>query len=215
MVLLNFWATWCAPCVEEIPSLNQLQRQMPQLVVLGVDVDENPAAYQLFLARHEVDFLTIRDAQQQSNALYGTFVFPDTYAIDRRGQIRRKFVNSQDWTSPEICRLPFPSVEPGAWQPACYDDLMTTNLDVLYRYELHPTEAAMIALGKARGVYGIRKIMLDEKQKTMRVEFDFTRLNRDVVTELLRSAGIDIVEEIPLAAPPPPTAEPAQPLPAK
>ena len=51
---------------------------------------------------------------------------------------------------------------------------MTTNLDVLYRYELHPTEAAMIALGKARGVYGIRKIVLDEKQKTMRVEFDFT-----------------------------------------
>ena len=64
---------------------------------------------------------------------------------------------------------------------------MTTNLDVLYRYELHPTEAAMIALGKARGVYGIRKIVLDEKQKTMRVEFDFTRLNRSVVMELLRS----------------------------
>jgi hypothetical protein len=81
---------------------------------------------------------------------------------------------------------------------------MTTNLDVLYRYELHPTEAAMIALGKARGVYGIRKITLDEKQKTMRVEFDFTRLNRNVVTELLRSAGIDIVEEVALA----PKAEP-------
>jgi hypothetical protein len=75
---------------------------------------------------------------------------------------------------------------------------MTTNLDVLYRYDLHPTEAAMIALGKARGVYGIRKIVLDEKQKTMRVEFDFTRLDRSVVMELLRSAGIDIVEEIPL-----------------
>ena len=92
---------------------------------------------------------------------------------------------------------------------------MTTNLDVLYRYELHPTEAAMIALGKARGVYGIRKIVLDEKQKTMRVEFDFTRLNRSVVMELLRSAGIDIVEEVPLAAPRVPAAEPAAPLPPK
>ena len=58
----------------------------------------------------------------------------------------------------------------------------------------------MTALGKVRGVYGIRKIVLDEQQKTMRVEFDFTRLNRAVVTELLRSAGIDIVEEIPLAS---------------
>jgi hypothetical protein len=84
---------------------------------------------------------------------------------------------------------------------------MTTNLDVLYRYGLHPTEAAMIALGKARGVYGIRKITLDEQHKTMRVEFDFTRLNRAVVTELLRSAGIDIVEEIALA--PPAAAAPA------
>jgi cytochrome c biogenesis protein CcmG/thiol:disulfide interchange protein DsbE len=102
VVLLNFWASWCAPCIEEIPSLNQLQRQMPQLVVVGVDVDQDPAAYQRFLARHEVDFLTIRDAQRRSNALYGTFVFPDTYAIDRGGQIRRKFVNAQDWTSPEI-----------------------------------------------------------------------------------------------------------------
>jgi len=92
---------------------------------------------------------------------------------------------------------------------------MTTNLDVLYRYELHPTEAAMIALGKARGVYGIRKVVLDEKQKTMRVEFDFTRLDRSVVMELLRSAGIDIVEEVPLSAPPAPAAEPAAPLPPK
>jgi hypothetical protein len=88
---------------------------------------------------------------------------------------------------------------------------MTTNLDVLYRYELHPTEAAMMALGKARGVYGIRKIVLDEQKKTMRVEFDFTRLNRDVVMELLRSTGIDIVEEIPLTAPAAPKAEPALP----
>jgi hypothetical protein len=92
---------------------------------------------------------------------------------------------------------------------------MTTNLDVLYRYELHPTEAAMIALGKARGVYGIRRIVLDEQQKTMLVEFDFTRLNRNVVTELLRSAGIDIVEEISLAAPAVPKEAPTAALPPK
>jgi hypothetical protein len=92
---------------------------------------------------------------------------------------------------------------------------MTTNLDVLYRYEFHPTEAAMIALGKARGVYGIRKIVLDEQQKTIRVEFDFTRLNRDVVTELLRNAGIDIVEDVPLAAPAVPKEAAAAALPPK
>jgi hypothetical protein len=90
---------------------------------------------------------------------------------------------------------------------------MTTNLDVLYRYELHPTEAAMIALGKARGVYGIRKITLNEQEKTLLVEFDFTRLNRDVVIDLMRRTGIDIVEEIPLA--PPPTHKEAAPSPPK
>ncbi len=73
----------------------------------------------------------------------------------------------------------------------------------------------MIALGKARGVYGIRKIVLDEKQKTMRVEFDFTRLNRAVVAQLLRSAGIDIVEEISLVPTPAAPKEPATPLPGK
>ena len=70
----------------------------------------------------------------------------------------------------------------------------------------------MIALGKMRGVYGIRKIVVSEHEKTIRVEFDFTRLNRDVVAELLRSAGIDIVAEIPLAAPPAPKVEPAAPV---
>jgi cytochrome c biogenesis protein CcmG, thiol:disulfide interchange protein DsbE len=102
VVVLNFWASWCAPCIEEIPSLNQLQRQMPQLVVVGVDVDEDGGAYRQFLADHRVDFLTIRDERQHSNALYGTFRFPETYVIDRRGEIRRKFISAQDWTSPEI-----------------------------------------------------------------------------------------------------------------
>jgi hypothetical protein len=88
---------------------------------------------------------------------------------------------------------------------------MTTNLDVLYRYGLHPTEAAMIALGKLRGVYGIRRIAFDEQGKTVRVEFDFTRLNRAVVADLLRSTGLDLVEEIPLSVPAPPKPEAAPP----
>jgi cytochrome c biogenesis protein CcmG, thiol:disulfide interchange protein DsbE len=100
--LLNFWATWCAPCIEEIPYLNQLQHQMPQLVVLGVDMGEDDSVYRQFLAEHQIDFLTIHDAQQRSNALYGTFRPPETYVIDRSGQIRRKFIGAQDWTSAEI-----------------------------------------------------------------------------------------------------------------
>jgi cytochrome c biogenesis protein CcmG, thiol:disulfide interchange protein DsbE len=102
VVVLNFWASWCAPCIEEIPSLNQLQRDMPQVVVVGVDMGEEDGAYRQFLADHRVDFLTVRDARQQSNGLYGTSRPPETYIIDRKGQIRRKFIGAQDWTSPEI-----------------------------------------------------------------------------------------------------------------
>jgi cytochrome c biogenesis protein CcmG/thiol:disulfide interchange protein DsbE len=104
IVVLNFWATWCAPCVEEVPSLEQLQQRMKNkgVVVLAVSVDEDPSAYHDFLQKHKVDLLTIRDATQKSNSLYGTFKFPETYIIDRDGVMRRKFIGEVDWSEPEI-----------------------------------------------------------------------------------------------------------------
>ncbi|MGI8770493.1 MAG: TlpA family protein disulfide reductase [Acidobacteriaceae bacterium] len=102
VVVLNFWATWCAPCIEELPSLTALQQRMPQIQVLAVSTDDDPTAYHRFLAEHHVGLLTVEDQQQHANALYGTFRYPETYIIDRKGIIRRKFIGEQDWTSPEI-----------------------------------------------------------------------------------------------------------------
>ena len=85
---------------------------------------------------------------------------------------------------------------------------MTTNVDVLYRYEQHPSEAAMAALGKVHEVYGIRRIAMNEKEKTVRVEFDATRLDREVIAQLLRRAGIVVVDEVSLL-PPQPSPQPA------
>ena len=76
-----------------------------------------------------------------------------------------------------------------------------TLLDVLYRYEGHPAETAMSALGNLREVYGIRRILVEEEWKRIRVEFDATRLNKATVLQLLRRAGVDIVEELPLIPP--------------
>ena len=86
-----------------------------------------------------------------------------------------------------------------------------TQLDVLYRYEGHPTEAAMSALGNMREVYGIRRIQLDEAWKSIRVEYDATRLTKPIVFQLLRGAGVQVVEEMPLIPPqePAPAAETA------
>jgi peroxiredoxin len=102
IVLLNFWATSCAPCIEELPTLMELHRRMPQVAVVAISIDEDPEKYQHFLTKNHVDLLTIRDPSQRINAMYGTVQIPETYVIDRQGMLRRKFVSAQNWTSPEI-----------------------------------------------------------------------------------------------------------------
>jgi peroxiredoxin len=104
VVVLNFWATWCPPCVDEVPSLVRMQEQLKNkgVVVLGVSLDEDESAYLKFLKDYGVNFLTVRDVNQKSNNLYGTFKFPETYIIDRNGTIRRKFIGDVNWTQPEI-----------------------------------------------------------------------------------------------------------------
>jgi len=79
-----------------------------------------------------------------------------------------------------------------------------TQLDVLYRYGVPPTEAAMLAMSKVRDVYGIRRLEFNEGEKTVRVEYDATRLDEPVVHQLLRRAGLDIVEKMPMFAAPVP-----------
>jgi hypothetical protein len=91
----------------------------------------------------------------------------------------------------------------------CYHFFMTT-VEILFRYEQHPTEAAMVALNNLSEVYGIRRIQLKEDARTIRVEYDATRLNQAIVAQLLRRAGINIAEVVPLVPPQPAaTAEPA------
>jgi len=101
-VVLNFWSTWCLPCVQELPSLIALQHRQPQLVVLTISQDEDAAAYRQFLADHHVDLVSLRDPSARIPHLYGTVKIPETYIIDRDGVLRRKFVNAQNWASPEI-----------------------------------------------------------------------------------------------------------------
>jgi cytochrome c biogenesis protein CcmG, thiol:disulfide interchange protein DsbE len=106
VVVLNFWATWCPPCVDETPSLVQLQQRLKDkgVVVLGVSWDEDPNAYYKFLKDHSIDFLTVRDPAQSSSRLYGTVKIPETYIIDRKGIVRRKFISDVDWMRPDIIK---------------------------------------------------------------------------------------------------------------
>jgi peroxiredoxin len=112
IVVLNFWASWCPPCVEELPSLVQLQKQLQDknVTVIGISVDEDPNDYHKFLKDHGVDFLTVREGGNKTGTgvlsptanQYGTFKIPETYIIDRKGIIRRKFIGPVDWSQTEI-----------------------------------------------------------------------------------------------------------------
>ncbi len=84
-----------------------------------------------------------------------------------------------------------------------------TQLDVMYRYGAAPAEAAMMALGRVREVYGIRQVTFDERAKTVRVEYDATRLTEAIVHGLLRRSGLDVVERVSLLPPQPVPAEAA------
>jgi peroxiredoxin len=79
-----------------------LHHDMPKLAILAVSVDEDPDAYSSFIARRHVDLITVRDPDETAAKLYHSDMWPETYVIDRKGVIRRKFVGPQDWSSPEV-----------------------------------------------------------------------------------------------------------------
>jgi len=106
LLVLNFWATWCAPCVEEEPSLSEFQKRTASsgVVVVGVSIDKNPKLYQQFLQRFRPAFQTERDPDAGIADSYGTYKVPETYIIDRSGKVVEKVVSSRDWLDPDFIR---------------------------------------------------------------------------------------------------------------
>jgi cytochrome c biogenesis protein CcmG, thiol:disulfide interchange protein DsbE len=102
IVLLNFWATWCAPCIQEMPGLVALHHDRPDLAILAVSVDQDEDEYTRYIARRHIDLITVRDPNKSAANLYHTEGWPETYIIDRKGIIRRKLVGDPDWSNPEI-----------------------------------------------------------------------------------------------------------------
>ncbi|MCZ2078363.1 MAG: TlpA family protein disulfide reductase [Bryobacterales bacterium] len=99
LLVLNFWATWCPPCVQEMPSLDEFQKRLggSGVVVLGVSVDKDANLYRDFLSRAKVSFLTARDPEAKISSDYGTYKYPETYIIDSKGKVVQKIIGPENW----------------------------------------------------------------------------------------------------------------------
>jgi len=102
LLVLNFWASWCPPCVQETPSLSRLASEFgPKgLVVLAVSVDHDEKVYNAFLQKFHPAFLTARDLKLHED--YGTYMYPETYIISPEGKVLQKFAEGEDWSDPKI-----------------------------------------------------------------------------------------------------------------
>ncbi|MFN3198101.1 MAG: redoxin domain-containing protein [Bradymonadia bacterium] len=107
VIFLNFWATWCPPCREEMPDMEKLARdlQFDQFEMVAVSSDESWKEiddYALGFEDKLGGMTVLLDTQKALAAKYGTEKFPETYIIDPQGRLRMRFVNKQPWTRPEI-----------------------------------------------------------------------------------------------------------------
>ena len=111
VLVLNFWASWCAPCVEEAPSLNEFAETFKRagVVVLGISVDRNPQQFENFVKRYKISYPIARDPDESISYRYGTYKIPESYIIDSKGKVVRKYAGLPErdgqaisWMDPEL-----------------------------------------------------------------------------------------------------------------
>lgn len=98
IVLLDFWATWCAPCQEEIPGFVDMQKKYGDrgLQVIGISMDDSPAPVRPFYQKHEMNYPVAVGDAQLADRFGGVLGLPVTFLIDRDGKIRQKFVGATE-----------------------------------------------------------------------------------------------------------------------
>ena len=107
VVLVNFWASWCAPCIVEMPSMQRLKQTMTgrPFSILAVNVKESKGTIWKFLNKVKVDFTLLRDSDGQVAKDWQVNVYPASYLIDLTGNIRYVAYGPRQWDSPEIVQL--------------------------------------------------------------------------------------------------------------
>ena len=102
VVLLNFWATWCAPCEEEMPAMQRLHQRLgsERFELLAVSVDNTEADVRAFRERLGLTFPILLDPQRNVSSQYQTFRYPESFLIGRDGVVLERYVGPRDWDDP-------------------------------------------------------------------------------------------------------------------
>lgn len=104
VVLINFWASWCPPCREEMPSLDRLYNAYKSkgLVVLAVATDKRISDVKSYMSKYPRDFLVLPDPDLKISRLYKVFSMPTTFLIAKDGGVIKRYLGEEEWDSPEI-----------------------------------------------------------------------------------------------------------------
>ncbi len=108
VVLLNIWATWCPPCVAEMPSMEKLYQELKDegFEILAVSVDESGAKEVIpFMKKHKLTFLALTDTKGDIKSLYQTTGVPESFIIGKDGIIVEKVIGPRDWATPAAIRF--------------------------------------------------------------------------------------------------------------
>ena len=103
VVFLNFWATWCPPCREEMPSMQRLYSKLPKdnFKMLALFNNDKPKLVKSFVSKLGLTFPILSDEYNFAGPKYGLTGVPETFIIDKQGIIREKFIGPAEWDSPE------------------------------------------------------------------------------------------------------------------
>lgn len=103
VVMVQFWATYCAPCIKEMPSMQRLQARLAgkPFKILAVNMGETEAEVRAFLKRVNVDFTVLMDGEGEALAAWKVFVAPSTFIVDPEGRIRYALQGGAEWDAPE------------------------------------------------------------------------------------------------------------------
>jgi len=106
VVLLNFWATWCPPCRDEMPSMIKLHKLLQDkgLAIVAASVDRDSDKLTSFVREYDLPFQILKDSEKKASLRYGVVRYPESFLIDRAGKVRFHLIGAVNWTDPTVLK---------------------------------------------------------------------------------------------------------------